>query len=122
MNKAFRNIKTIQKQVKDGITDLLVANGYSLTTENKFGDNQALLLQWSNPGDNHTFQLLWDIREQWFNLGEFNRTDNLNYMESTKIDLFPYDVIGVLLRDKYNIKYTEKIKSKIKEKISTTFS
>lgn len=120
MNKAFRNIEIIQKEVKDSVTDLLLENGYSLANQDKFSDSQALLLQWTNQDSDHTFQLRWDIREQWFELGEFNRKENLNYTESTDIDLFPYSVIGVLFRNSYNAKYTEKIKLKIKEKLSTT--
>ena len=119
MSKALKNIETIQQQVKDSVTDLLVQNGYSLITE-RFHDSKALLLQWTNNETNHAFQLIWDIREQWFDLGEFNRTEKLNYIQSTDIDLFPYSVIGVLFRDSYNAKYTEKIKLKIKEKLSTT--
>lgn len=120
MNKGFKNIDNIQKQVKDSINSLLVENGYSLNNEEKFGDSQALLLQWTNETSNHTFQLIWDIREHWFDLGEFDRTNNLNYIESTDIDLFPFSVIGVLFRNSYNIKYTEKIEMKIKEKLSTS--
>tara|TARA_R110000737_G_scaffold353175_1_gene402919 strand:- start:4457 stop:4834 length:378 start_codon:yes stop_codon:yes gene_type:complete len=120
MNKAFKNIDNIQKQVKDSINSLLVENGYSLNNEEKFGDSQALLLQWTNVKSNHTFQLIWDIREQWFDLGEFDRTNNLNYIERTEIDLFPFSLIGVLFRDSYNTKYTKKIELKIKEKLSTT--
>lgn len=120
MNKAFKNIETIQKQVKDSINKLLLENGYSLKNEEKFSDSQALLLQWTNETSNHTFQLIWDIREQWFDLGDFDRTNNLNYIESTRIDLFPFSVISVLFRDRYNAKYKEKIELKIKEKLSTT--
>jgi hypothetical protein len=54
MNKAFRNIETIQKQVKDSINNLLVENGYSLYNEEKFGDRQSLLLQWTNEVKKHT--------------------------------------------------------------------
>lgn len=120
MDKVNRNIEIIQKEVKDSVTDLLLENGYSLVNEDKYSDNQALLLQWTNKDSYHTFQLRWDIRERWFDLGEFNRIDNLNYIESTHIGLFPYSVTGVLFRDCYNAKYTEKIKLKIKEKLSTT--
>jgi hypothetical protein len=118
MNKAFKSIEAIQKQVKESINDLLVENGYSLYNEEKFGDSQALLLQWTNHISDHAFQLSWDIREHWFDLGEFNRANNLNYVERTEIDLFPYSVIGVLFRDRYNTKYTEKIKLKIKERLN----
>lgn len=48
MSKAFKNIDSIQKQVKDSINKLLLENGYSLNNEEKFGDSQALLLQWTN--------------------------------------------------------------------------
>ncbi|MDX1446964.1 hypothetical protein [Lishizhenia sp.] len=120
MNKAFKKIETIQNQVKDSVNDLLVENGYSLNKEEKFGDSQALLLQWTNDDSNHSFQLIWDIREQWFDLGEFNRTNNLNYAERSEIDLFPYSVFGVLFRDRYNKNYTKKIEFKIKEKLSST--
>jgi hypothetical protein len=117
MKKAFKNIEAIQKQVKESVNDLLVENGYSLCNEEKIGDSQALLLQWTNHISNHAFQLSWDIREHWFDLGEFNRTNNLNYVERTEIDLFPYSLIGVLFRDRYNNKYTEKIKLKIEERL-----
>src|SRR5690554_78426 len=120
MNKAFKNIETIQNKVKDSVNDLLVVNGYTLNKEEKFDDSQALLLQWTNGDSNHSFQLIWDIREQWFDLGEFNRTNNLNYTERSEIDLFPYFVIGVLFRDRYNTNYTKKIELKIKEKLNIT--
>lgn len=120
MNKAFRNIENIQIQVTDTVNDLLVNKGYSLITNKKIGDSQALLLQWTNKDRQHAFQLIWDIREKWFDLGEFNRTTNLNYIESTEIDFFPYSVIGVLFRNSYDAHYLEKIKSKIIEKLSIT--
>ena len=119
MNKAFKNIANIQIRVVDSVNDLLVNKGYSLVNKEKFGDSQALILQWANIDRQHAFQLIWDIREQWFSLGEFNQTNNLNYIESAEIDLFPYSVIGVLFRKSYDAKYVEKIKSKIKEKLST---
>jgi hypothetical protein len=120
MNKAFRNIETIQKQVKDSINNLLVENGYSLYNEEKFGDRQSLLLQWTNEVKNHTFQLNWDIREQWFELGEFDRTNNLNFVECSEIEVFPFSIIGIIFRDRYNAKYTRTIELRIKEKLSTT--
>lgn len=106
-------------QVADSINDLLANKGYFLVNKENFGDRQALILQWANKDRQHAFQLIWDIREQWFSLGEFNQTNNLNYIESTEIDLFPYSVIGKLFRKSYDTKYVEKIKSKIKEKLST---
>lgn len=120
MNKANRNIENAQKQVKSSVNDLLVNNGYSLINEEKFGDSQALLLQWTNTESNHAFQLIWDIREQWFDLGEFKRVSALNYVESTNIDLFRFSVIGILFRDWYNEKYVAKIKLKIEERLRTT--
>lgn len=119
MIKAFKNIESIQKQVKDSIHQLLVKNRYSLINEEKFNDSSAVLLQWTNKTSNHTFELRWDIREQWFELGEFDRTSNLNYSQHSEIEVFPFSVIGVLFRDRYNAKYTEKIELKIKEKINT---
>ncbi|SHG07390.1 hypothetical protein SAMN05444274_1362 [Mariniphaga anaerophila] len=118
MNKTHRNIESIQKQVKSKINDLLVENGYSLVMEERFGDNLSLLLQWSNQEKNHTIQLIWDIREQWFDLGEFNKISNLNYLESNNIELYPFSVTGILFRNKYNAKYIAKIKSKIVEKLT----
>lgn len=117
MNKTRRNIESIQNQVKNTINDLLVENGYSLVNEEKFGDNLSLLLQWTNKEKNHAFQLIWDIREQWFDLGEFNQISNLNYLESTNIDIYPFSVTGILFRTRYNAKYIAKIKSKIDEKL-----
>jgi hypothetical protein len=119
MNKASKNIENIQMQVADSVNDLLVNKGYSLVNKENFGDSQALILQWANIDRQHAFQLIWDIKEQWFSLGEFNQTNNLNYIESAEIALFPYTVIGVLFRKSYDAKYAEKIKSKIKEKLST---
>lgn len=122
MNKAYRNIENVQKQVKESVNDLLVDNGYFLINENKFGDNQTLLLQWANMEINHVFQLIWDTRERWFDLGEFNRVNGINYINSINIDLFPFTAIGMLLRDSYNEKYVAKIKLKIKEKLNSTKS
>lgn len=81
MNFAFKNIINIQKKVKDAVNSLLLINGYTLITEERFVDNQALLLQWANHEKNHAFQIIWDIRENWFDLGEFNRIDHLNYLK-----------------------------------------
>lgn len=100
-------------QVEDSINDLLANSGYSLVNKEKFDNSQALLLQWANKDRQHAFQLVWDIREQWFSLGEFNQTNNLYYIEATEIDLFPYPVIGVLFRWRYDEKYVKKIKDKI---------
>ena len=118
MNKAFRNIETIQNELKDSVNCLLIDNGYSLINQEKFGDNQMILHQWINRERNHSFQLVWDIREQWFDLGEFNRINNLNYIESNNIDFFPFSVIGVFFRNRYNAYYISKIKTKIEEKLS----
>jgi len=120
MNKSHRNIETIQKQVKITINNLLVENGYSLVKEESFSDNFSLLLQWINQKRNHAIQLIWDIREQWFDLGEFNQINELNYIESTNIDLYPFSSTGILFRKKYNEKYIAKIKMKIKQKLRTT--
>lgn len=119
MNKAYKNIENIQKLVADSVNGLLVNEGYSLINKEKFGNSQALVLQWANKDRQHAFQLIWDIREQWFSLGEFNQTNNLIYTKSNEIDIFPYSVIGVLFRKSYDAKYIKKIKSKIKEKLNT---
>ena len=120
MNQASRNIENIQKEVKNSVNDLLLENGYSLVTEERFNDDSALLLQWANQERNHAVQLNWDIREHWFDLREFNRIGDLKYIDSKVIDIFPFKVTGVFLRKRYNEKYTAKIKSKIEEKLSTT--
>ncbi|MFC0878971.1 hypothetical protein ACE01N_20420 [Saccharicrinis sp. FJH2] len=120
MNQASRNIESIQKEVKNSVNDLLLENGYSLVTEERFSQDSALLLQWANQERNHAFQLIWDIKEHWFDLGEFNRTGDLKYIDSKAIDIFPFKVIGVFLRNRYTEKYTAKIRSKIEEKLSTT--
>lgn len=118
MNKTRRNIESMHRQVKNTINDLLVDNGYSLVKEERFGDNLSLLLQWTNQEKNHAIQLIWDIREQWFDLGEFKQISNLNYLESTNIDLYPFSVTGIIFRNKYNAKYIAKIRSKIIEKLT----
>lgn len=115
MNIAFKNIINIQKKVKDTVNSLLLLNGYTLITDERYGDKEALLLQWTNLERNHAFQIIWDIRDHWFYLGEFNRTDHLNYVESNEIDFFPYIAFGVLFRNRYDTKFVEKIKLKIRE-------
>ncbi|MES2616803.1 MAG: hypothetical protein V4613_02935 [Bacteroidota bacterium] len=117
MNKADKNIENIQIQVENSINELLVKNGYSLIDKEKSDDFQALMLQWATNDRRHGFELIWDIRELWFSLLEFNQTNNQNYIESTEIALFPYSY-GVLFRKRYDRKYVEKIKSKIEVRLS----
>ena len=122
MSRVSKNIENIQKLVTMSVNDLLVNEGYLLVKKESFGDSQALLLQWVNKDRQHTFQLNWDIRDTWFSLGEFNRTNNLNYIESTEIGLFPYSKAFGFFRERHNVKYVEKIKSKIKSKIKERLS
>lgn len=118
MKKASRNIENIQKQVKNVINTLLVKNGYSLNTNECPSDDTSFLLLWTNPKTKHAIQLNWDIREQWFELGEFYQINNLNFNESNNIEIYPFSVTGIFFRKKYNEKYTMKIKKKIEENIS----
>ena len=84
----------------------------------KYDEKQALLLQWTNANHSHTLQLLWDIRERWFSLSEFDRIDDLNYVDSIPIELFPFTAIGVLFRESYNVKYVKNIELTVREKLA----
>jgi hypothetical protein len=113
MNKAIKNIENMQTKVETAVCHLLSTKGYSLVRKERLGDSQALLLQWANEDRQHTFQLLWDRREQWFLLEEFHRTNNLHYMEATEIDIFPYTARGLFFRTSYDAKYIRKIEKKM---------
>ncbi len=107
-NLARNNIKLAQSLAKEKVTSLLSINGYLLVREES-DERQGLLLQWSNTEVNHSFQLIWDTREHWFALGDFNRTIKLNHIEAHDILILPFNVIKLFFRKRYANKITDKI-------------
>jgi hypothetical protein len=102
------NIKLAQSTVKEKIHTLLSLNGYILVREER-GEHNWELIQWSNSSLNHSFQIIWDTREQWFDMGEFHRTTKLNHVESQGILIVPINVIRLFFRKRYANKIADKI-------------
>lgn len=84
------NIDNLQEQAKQKISLMLDKLGYQLVTDvyNKEGI-ETRIYQWTNTQTNHCIQLIWDGKEDWFDLGEFQYNDNLNYLNAIQITLVP---------------------------------
>lgn len=118
MNRALRNKQNVQLRVKEAVHQLLEKHGYVLSFE-KYEGGLFIIAQWANPSVPHSFQLRWDSRDSWFDLGEFNRLENLNYLSATEVGLFPYRPFCIVRRDRYNARYQAKIEAQVKERLTS---
>ena len=91
LNYIKENIIQSQELAKSKINLLLESYGYSLTKDehNKKGV-ETRLIQWENVKNNHLIELIWDGKEDWFDLREFESIDNLNYNSSKQITLVKF--------------------------------
>lgn len=62
---------------------------------------ETRIYQWTNAHKKHCIQLIWDGKEDWFDLGEFQYTDNLNYLNTNQILLVPIRRTKFINRKKY---------------------
>lgn len=96
------NIDNAQEQAKQKIGLMLGNMDYQIVTDlhNKEGI-ETRIYQWTNTLTNHCIQLIWDGKEDWFDLGEFQYSDNLNYLNANQIILVPIKIEKIFYRKKY---------------------
>lgn len=112
MDKYLQNIRTIQQEVKYSVNHLLEDKGYNLVLE-EIGDiYPTLLLRWTNPIKKHSYEMIWDIKERWFNICE---RGNYQHTTDTNIGIYPYRSGGKLFRKRYNKRYLKRILEDIKK-------
>lgn len=101
-NYIRENINKVQTLAKEKISLLLEGYGYCLIKdEHNTKGIETRILQWSNKKKNHTVQLIWDSKEQWFDLGDFNTAENLNYVSARTINIIPIRVSKWFNRKQY---------------------
>lgn len=102
LNYIRENIKTAQEQAKQKLSLLMDNMGYKLVTDiHNTNGIETRIYQWTNSQNNHCIQLIWDGKEDWFDLGEFQQTDNLNYLNATQILLVPIRRTKLFYRKNY---------------------
>ncbi len=121
MHLAIKNILTYQEIVREKVNSFLTSQNYELVKEQWDKDGlQTMLCQWSNFETSETFQLNWDIRERWFDLGYFDRVDDLDYRQAQDLLILPMNALRFFRRRAYANRKADKLIEKIKEKLSTT--
>jgi hypothetical protein len=121
MHLATKNILIFQEVARERINDFLTSNDYKLVLDEWDKEGlQTMLCQWSNHETSDTFQLNWDIRERWFDLGYFDRINNLDYRQAQDLVILPVSELKLFRRRAYANRKSDKLIEKIKEKISTT--
>jgi len=121
MHLATKNILTFQEVARERVDRFLTSNDYKLVLDEWDKEGlQTMLCQWSNYETLDTFQLNWDIREQWFDLGYFDRVDNLDYKQAQDLVVLPVSALKLFRRKAYANRKADKLIEKIKEKLSTT--
>lgn len=84
------NIDNAQEQAKQKISLILNKMDYQLVTDiHNLEGIETRIYQWTNNQTNHCIQLIWDGKEDWFDLGEFQYNDNLNHLNANQIILIP---------------------------------
>ncbi|MCB0541526.1 MAG: hypothetical protein H6607_02755 [Flavobacteriales bacterium] len=102
LNYIRENIEHAQEQAKQKLGLALYNKGYKLVTDIHNTDGiETRIYQWTNTQNNHCIQLIWDGKEDWFDLGEFQRTDNLNYLNATQVLLVPLKRTKLINRKNY---------------------
>lgn len=86
LNNIRENIENAQEQAKQKLSLMLNNRGYQLVTDIHNTDGiETRIYQWKNTKNGHCIQLIWDGKEDWFDLGEFQYTGDLNYLNATQI-------------------------------------
>ena len=110
LNYIRENIENAQEQAKQKISLTLNNMGYKLANDihNTVGI-ETRIYQWTNTQNNHCIQLIWDGKEDWFDLGEFQYTDNLNYLNANQILLVPIRRDKLINRKNYISKKVDEL-------------
>jgi hypothetical protein len=111
------NIDNAQEQAKHKISLMLDNMGYKLVTDlHNTKGIETRIYQWTNMQKNHCIQLIWDSKEDWFDLGEFQYTDNLNYLNAIQITLVPVKRAKLFNRMSYISKKVDDLIEALKRK------
>ncbi len=115
------NINNSQEQAKQKISLMLANMDYKLKTDihNTVGI-ETRIYQWTNTKKDHCIQLIWDGKEDWFDLGEFKYTDDLNYLNANQLILVPLKRTKWFNRKNYIDKKVDELIEAITNKISIT--
>lgn len=121
MHFAIRNILTYQEVARERVNSFLISRNYELVLEEwDIEGLQTMLCQWSNYETSETFQLNWDIRERWFDLGYFDRVDTLNYRQAQNLLILPMNALKLFRRKSYAHSKADQLIEKIEEKLRMT--
>lgn len=102
LNNIRENIENAQEQAKQKLSLILDNMGYKLVTHILNTDGiETRIYQWKNPENGHCIQLIWDGKEDWFDLGEFQHTDNFNYLNASQVVLVPVKRTKLISRKNY---------------------
>ncbi len=120
MHLAVKNILTYQEVARERLNAFLTSRNNELVLDEWDREGlQTMLCQWSNYKTSDTFQLSWDIRERWFDLGYFDRVDDLNYGQAQDLLILPVSALKLFRRKAYANRKADKLIDKIKERLST---
>ena len=113
-NYIRKNIDFAQTLAKKKISAYLKESGYKLMKDEHYTKGiETRLFSWSNENEIHGFQLIWDGKEQWFDLSELSS----NSSSVKHIKLIPFKVTKWIFRKSYLDKIVESIINEIKMKI-----
>ena len=102
LNYIRENIEHAQEQAKQKLGLLLDNKGYTLVTDIHNTEGiETRIYQWTNTRNQHCFQLIWDGKEDWFDLGEFQHISDLNYLNANQILIVPLSRTKLINRKNY---------------------
>lgn len=113
-----KNIDQAQELSKIKLNSVLLIKGYSIIKDeiNKKGVETRLII-WTNNKKNHSICLLWDSREQYFDLGYYNSTINLNLRNWSSIGVVCFNSTKLFFRKKYYSRISDEIINKLNQKL-----
>lgn len=110
------NINYAQELAKQKISLLLNNKNYVLVNDiHNIEGIETRIYQWLNSQTNHCIQLIWDSKEDWFELGEFYNTNNLNYLNAKQLKLVPLRTVKFFNRKDYINKKVDELIAEIKK-------
>jgi hypothetical protein len=97
-----KNIDYAQKQAIQKISLFLNNIGYALVTDSHNTNAiETRVFQWMDSRTNHCIQLIWDGKENWFELGEFQNSGDLNHFNANQIIIVSVKTQSLLCSKKY---------------------
>lgn len=112
------NIDIALALVKDKIGPLLENEGYQLVMDIHHKEGiETRIFQWANPSKNHTIQIIWDSKEDWFDLGDFPTVGDLYYRFATHIKLVQFRKSKWINRNTYIYKVIDELVEEVRKLI-----